>query len=215
MKCLNCNINDAIKYSKYSNGKFCSSKCARSYSTKNKRADINQKVSAKLKNRKVGVNSLSDEEKVKIFNRIKIKKHETDLNKILNSEYSDLSYYRLRKRVIHEQDYKCGKCGLSEWLKEKIIFEIDHIDGNCENNNRNNLIALCPNCHSFTDTWRGKNKNNNINKISDDSLLIELINNNFNIRQALLSVGLAAKGGNYKRCYRLKREYYEIVNDEK
>jgi len=34
-----------------------------------------------------------------------------------------------------------------------------------------------------------------------------LIQNKFNIRQALLIVGLAAKGGNYVRCYRLKREY--------
>lgn len=47
MKCKNCE-NDAIKYSKYSNGNFCSKSCACSYSTKEKRLDINKKVSLKL-----------------------------------------------------------------------------------------------------------------------------------------------------------------------
>jgi hypothetical protein len=49
MKCKNCKDKDAIKYSKYSNGLFCSKKCARSYSTKDKRIEINKKVSEKLK----------------------------------------------------------------------------------------------------------------------------------------------------------------------
>lgn len=35
MKCKNCNEKPAIKYSKYSNGEFCSRTCARSFSTKN------------------------------------------------------------------------------------------------------------------------------------------------------------------------------------
>jgi len=49
MKCKNCEEKEAIKYSKYSNGLFCSKKCARSYSTKEKRIEINDKVSKKLK----------------------------------------------------------------------------------------------------------------------------------------------------------------------
>jgi hypothetical protein len=49
MKCKNCNENEAIKYSKYSKGEFCCKKCAMSYSTKNRRYEINIKVSKKLK----------------------------------------------------------------------------------------------------------------------------------------------------------------------
>jgi hypothetical protein len=49
MKCKNCNENDAVKYSKYSTGEFCNRKCARTYATKNKRKEINEKVSKKLK----------------------------------------------------------------------------------------------------------------------------------------------------------------------
>jgi hypothetical protein len=31
------------------------------------------------------------------------------------------------------------------------------------------------------------------------------------MRQALLDMGLAPKGGNYKRCHRIKKEYFENV----
>ncbi len=49
MKCKNCHINEAIKYSKYTTGEFCSRKCARGFSSKEKRIEINNKVSKKLK----------------------------------------------------------------------------------------------------------------------------------------------------------------------
>jgi len=51
MLCKNCNQNETFKYSKYSTGDFCSRKCARSFSTKNKRDEINKKVSESLKGR--------------------------------------------------------------------------------------------------------------------------------------------------------------------
>jgi hypothetical protein len=63
-----------------------------------------------------------------------------------------------RDRVIREQDFKCIKCGLSEWLGAPLVFEIDHKDGDNTNDSRENLEAMCPNCHSTTDTWRGRNK---------------------------------------------------------
>lgn len=52
MKCKNCETSEAIKYSKYTSGEFCSKKCSSSFSTKNKRSEINEAVSFKLtKNR--------------------------------------------------------------------------------------------------------------------------------------------------------------------
>lgn len=44
MKCKCCNNQEAIKYSKYSTGEFCSRECARAFSTKNKREEINKKI---------------------------------------------------------------------------------------------------------------------------------------------------------------------------
>lgn len=49
MKCKNFEIKDAIKYSKYTTGEFCSKLCTRSFSSKDKRLEINKKVSETLK----------------------------------------------------------------------------------------------------------------------------------------------------------------------
>jgi Zn finger protein HypA/HybF involved in hydrogenase expression len=54
----------------------------------------------------------------------------------------------------------CENCELKEWLGEKIAIEVDHIDGNNLNNQLDNLRFLCPNCHSQTPTWRGRNIKN-------------------------------------------------------
>ena len=50
MKCENCNLEHN---GTYGSGRFCNTKCARGFSTKNKRAEINEKVSAKISGRKL------------------------------------------------------------------------------------------------------------------------------------------------------------------
>ena len=63
----------------------------------------------------------------------------------------------IRKKVFEEQDFKCNSCGISEWMSQPLVYELEHIDGNNKNNIRTNLECLCPNCHSLTKTWRGRN----------------------------------------------------------
>lgn len=64
------------------------------------------------------------------------------------------------KRYLTEQVNGCWGCGITEWNKKPIVLELEHIDGNPENNDESNLSLLCPNCHSQTDTYKGKNKGN-------------------------------------------------------
>ena len=173
---------------------------------KNTRNEINKKVSKKLSGRYV--KKIISKERWKEINYKRIEKYNSNL---LKADYSTLSFERLKKRIMLEQDGKCERCKLFEWLGEEITLELEHTDGNHYNNERGNLKALCPNCHSLTSTWRGRNKkNSNRCKISDEKLLETLLKYNFNMRQSLISVGLAAKGGNYGRCHKLKREYEEL-----
>jgi len=37
-------------------------------------------------------------------------------------------------------------------------LQIHHIDGNYLNSSEENLILLCPSCHSLTETYGSKNK---------------------------------------------------------
>lgn len=58
-------------------------------------------------------------------------------------------------------NYKCQLCGWGEMNKytNKVPLQVHHIDGNSENNNEDNLLLLCPNCHSLTENFGSKNKN--------------------------------------------------------
>ena len=203
-KCENCNCEHN---GTYGSGRFCSSKCARGYSTKEKRNEINVRVSEKLKGRYNKKRFLTEDELKQLKNKLR----KTWDEKLFNSDFNSLGLDSKRRRVILEQDCKCNNCGNDKWLGYDIMLEIEHKDGNHSNNNRENLEMLCPNCHSLTTTWRGRNKRDKKHKISDEKLLDSLVENDFNMRQALLSVGLAAKGGNYGRCHKLKREYDEII----
>ena len=108
-------------------------------------------------------------------------------------------------RIIREFnliEYKCSECKIQQWNNKKITLELDHIDGNSANCKLVNLRYLCPNCHSQTTTYKGKNMNTGKIKISDEQLL-NSIKQHKNIRQALIEVGLSPRGGNYARVARL------------
>ena len=66
----------------------------------------------------------------------------------------------LKKYLISARGYKCeGDCAVEDtWNGNPITLQLDHIDGNSDNNFLSNLRLLCPNCHSQTPTYKGGNK---------------------------------------------------------
>lgn len=66
-------------------------------------------------------------------------------------------------RYLYERyDSRCSLCGWNKVNKKlgKTPLEIDHIDGDHNNNKLSNLRLICPNCHSLTDTFRNLNYGN-------------------------------------------------------
>lgn len=182
---------------------YCSLKCRNSREHSD---EVKKKISNSMKT--------SELAKVAVLNKdwelISKKYQETVKKRLLDEDFNKLKFERIKLRVLYEQNEKCNKCGISEWMGQKITLELEHKDGDHYNNERENLEVLCPNCHALTDTWRGRNKKVKADRISDETLFNALVENNWNMRQSLIQVGLAAKGGNYIRCHKLKNEYNKM-----
>ena len=65
----------------------------------------------------------------------------------------------LKKRLVDNGLLRneCYRCGIAEWMGERLPLELHHKDGDGANNLLENLEILCPNCHSITPTWGGRN----------------------------------------------------------
>ncbi len=92
--------------------------------------------------------------------RIYIKKWQHGLVNSLKGKYQISNH--IRHYLLKKYNYSCAECG---WNKinpfTKICpLEIEHIDGNYQNNSESNLTLLCPNCHSLISTYKGVNRGN-------------------------------------------------------
>ena len=93
------------------------------------------------------------------------KGYEKNREKMTLKEYleqsKDIQSNKVRIKLLDEglKEHKCECCGLTTWLNQPIPLELHHKDGNRYNNVLENFELLCPNCHAFTDSYRGKNVN--------------------------------------------------------
>lgn len=77
---------------------------------------------------------------------------------IRNSQYTNTN--KLKKRLIKDGFLKeiCYICKLNPlWNKKVLVLQLDHENGKSNDNRISNLRLLCPNCHSQTQTFAGRN----------------------------------------------------------
>ena len=70
------------------------------------------------------------------------------------------------KRYLKEtRGDQCAECGQeSVWNNKPLVLQLDHIDGNSDNNEISNLRLLCPNCHTQTETFGNAGNGNRYKK---------------------------------------------------
>ena len=92
------------------------------------------------------------------------------LQEILAGKHPTYQTAKLKKLLLQHglKENKCEKCGITEWCGEPIVIQLDHVNGRSDDHRLENLRMLCPNCHSQTETYGGRNrKNEKLLKLED------------------------------------------------
>lgn len=170
--CVNCDVSFSSLISE--NRKFCSSSCS---------ATHNNRFNIKHTNLVLTPLNLRNDKKENYSIICFYCKNESH-NRQINSKYCSRDcHFKHRKQILKDKiesgdltqtskQYKnylielhgekcmdCGWCQINP-ISNKIPIELEHIDGNSENNKLDNLKLLCPNCHSLTPTDRALNIGN-------------------------------------------------------
>jgi len=129
------------------------------------------------------------------------------LDKILKGEFPFYPTNNLRKRLLKVgiKENKCEECNLIDWKNKDIVCQLDHIDGNSTNHKLENLRMLCPNCHSQTLTYSGRNKKNKEKYTKDD--FIKSVNNSKNYEEVKRKLNLSSTGNNNDTIRKLMEKY--------
>jgi hypothetical protein len=74
-------------------------------------------------------------------------------------EVREVSRATLRRRLVAEglKQNRCERCGIERWRDRPLSMALHHVNGNGNDNRFENLQLLCPNCHSQTPNFSGRN----------------------------------------------------------
>lgn len=155
----------------FASGRFCSQSCASSFSSFAKRQEINLKVSKTLKGRSFGnkfVVGHEESENSKTKRRLTVsanvkRRDDCYVNRWKMGLETGLDSRNVlsspvRRYIMTKNDNKCSVCGwnvINSYTKRRPL-QIHHVDGNYLNTIEENLLLLCPNCHSQTSDYRNK-----------------------------------------------------------
>lgn len=74
------------------------------------------------------------------------------INELINNKF-------VKTKIAEQRANICAICNISnEWRSQRLVLIMDHIDGNNQNNDPNNLRLICHNCNIQLETFGMKNK---------------------------------------------------------
>lgn len=159
-KCLNPKCNVLFQVKSYEPKKYCSSHCANSVNNtlrihRTSSCLVCGKYTKRVCYKYCSLQCQMDERYNRYIHRW-LKGLETGN---IGLRTRTLSHH-LRRYILQKYQNKCSKCGWNQRHPTTGIvpLEVNHIDGNAENNKEENLELLCPNCHSLTPNFRNLNK---------------------------------------------------------
>lgn len=79
------------------------------------------------------------------------------IEELLASRDRNRSHIKLRLLGAGLLEERCSECGIAEWRGRRLSLELHHKNGDGRDNRLDNLALVCPNCHSQTDSWGGRN----------------------------------------------------------
>jgi transposase-like protein len=139
---------------------------------------------------------------------------EKEILNVLKGEkkISPFALSSLRKWIINKDllSYKCNRCNINKWEGSDLTLDLEHKDGNRKNNKLENLEFLCPNCHSQTSTFRGKNSKKKNNTPISPEQVIKLYGQGLNINEILERINFS-NGGNYNTVYKILKNNNIVI----
>jgi len=139
-----------------------------------------------------------------------------------------ISNGNLKIKLLKEEGLinKCAICSmLPIWNNKPITLQLDHINGINTDNRLENLRLLCPNCHSQTDTYTGRNTKKNVQVESKKNIIINPTNLEinaplkYNCNKCNNEITKKSKTGACQICYKkslrtVERPSYQVLMNE-
>jgi len=73
----------------------------------------------------------------------------------------------LKKYLLETRGENCEECKQGGiWNNKPLVLQVDHMDGDSDNNYPSNLRLLCPNCHTQTENFGSKGKGSRYKKVA-------------------------------------------------
>ncbi|HEX6584634.1 MAG TPA: helix-turn-helix domain-containing protein [Thermoleophilaceae bacterium] len=77
---------------------------------------------------------------------------------LVEGRHTNRTHLKRRLLAAGIKENRCERCGITEWLGNRLSMALHHVNGDGRDNRLGNLELLCPNCHSQTENFSGRGR---------------------------------------------------------